>query len=115
MGPKGPIHTHFFGKAAMGRPPRHVKCFPAFSCSRRSSYANTAKKYVLEKRSLCITPPPGMSSTILRVLVGSEGNGFILADDVKQVAFADANHGTVTTTSGKTWVTVDGGETWEIR
>ena len=42
-------------------------------------------------------------------------NGLTLADDIEQVAFADANHGTVTTTSGKTWVTADGGETWEIR
>jgi hypothetical protein len=42
-------------------------------------------------------------------------NGLTLVDGITQVQFADSNHGSVTTTSGKAWVTADGGETWEIR
>jgi len=42
-------------------------------------------------------------------------NGITLTDDIERVEFADADHGSVTTVSGKTWVTADHGETWETR
>jgi len=41
-------------------------------------------------------------------------NGLNLVDDIERVEFTDANHGAITTASGKTWVTEDRGQTWTI-
>jgi hypothetical protein len=37
-----------------------------------------------------------------------------LESDIARVDFTDAQHGTVTTTSGETWTTADGGATWSV-
>jgi hypothetical protein len=39
----------------------------------------------------------------------------VLATDIARVEFTDAQHGSVTTTTGATWTTSDAGATWSIR
>jgi hypothetical protein len=39
----------------------------------------------------------------------------VLATDIARVEFTDAQHGSVTTTTGATWVTSDAGATWSLR
>lgn len=48
-----------------------------------------------------------------RVTVMAED--MVLATDIVRVEFTDARHGSVTAKDGATWVTEDGGETWEVR
>lgn len=42
-------------------------------------------------------------------------NGLALAEDIVRVEFTDGNYGSIITATGKTWVTADQGETWEMR
>jgi photosystem II stability/assembly factor-like uncharacterized protein len=39
----------------------------------------------------------------------------VLATDIARVEFTDAQHGSVTTTTGVTWTTSDAGATWSVR
>lgn len=42
-------------------------------------------------------------------------NGEILADDIIGVEFTDLLHGKLTTSNTETWLTADGGQTWQIQ
>lgn len=56
---------------------------------------------------------PDNGHTWQRVTVKS--GAAILESDITRVEFTDAQHGTVTTTTGETWATADGGATWSVR
>jgi hypothetical protein len=65
MGPKGPIHTHFFfGKAAIGNITETRRILPTFPCLQFSSYATTAEKTCTEKAKSLYRLSIRMSSTI---------------------------------------------------
>lgn len=42
-------------------------------------------------------------------------SGATLSGDIVRINFADAQHGSLTTSSGQTWLTADGGRTWALR